>query len=248
MGKMVTVLVYSEKQRDIDEICSAARELIARLSGEQWELIQIVRPEKLCAYLAGGPLVHMFIFDIRTEGSLRYLSDIRKSYPQARLMVLADVRVSPMKYIRPGLQVGALLLRPWTQMQMQEVLADFFGEYLAYVQREKEGDGGSFVIENRDGTLNIPYEQICFFEAREKKIYVCIGKEEYGFYSSIDRLAEELPPYFARCHRGFIVNTRKIRRVATAQNLICLSGGFQVPLSRSYKAAWKGAGNHGTGR
>jgi DNA-binding LytR/AlgR family response regulator len=98
----------------------------------------------------------------------------------------------------------------------------------------------SYVVETKDGMTHIPYEQIYFFEAREKKIYVCIGKEAYGFYGTIDKLVEELPSNFVRCHRGFIVNKNRIDRVVLSQNIIYLEDGFDVPLSRSYKPLFKG--------
>ena len=66
--------------------------------------------------------------------------------------------------------------------------------------------------------------------------------EEYGFYLTMDRLAEELPEQFLRCHRSFIVNSRKIRKIMLSQNLIGLEDGFDIPLSRSYKAVLKGFG------
>lgn len=68
---------------------------------------------------------------------------------------------------------------------------------------------------------------------------MCIGNEEFGFYHTIDGLEKELPEQFVRCHRGFIVNSTKIRKVALPQNLLYLTDDFEVPVSRSYKAEVK---------
>lgn len=182
------------------------------------------------------------IYDVSDKTSLDFLLKIRKEYDQTRLMILADVSVSPMAYIRPGLRAGSLLLKPWTGQQAYEVLYDFLDEYMEYSQKEKSDGRDSYVIETKEGTINIPFSQIYFFEARAKKVFVCTGKEEYGFYATMDKLAAQLPAHFIRCHRGFIVNTKKIRKIVLSQNMIYLCDGFDVPLSRSYKAALKGVG------
>ena len=59
-------------------------------------------------------------------------------------------------------------------------------------------------------------------------------------FSTQDNLSEKLPEQFVRCHRGFIVNKHKIKKVALSQNLIFLTDGYDVPLSRSYKSVVKG--------
>ncbi len=239
---MVYVLSCVKKEREAAQIDAAARDAVARVSDDYWEMKQLRTGEELRAYLDGKPLIHLIIYDVCGDGSLELLLELRKSYPQPRLLVVADVSISPMAYIRPELQVSALLLKPWTKQQLNDVLFDFVSEYAAYAESSRESGSGLYVVETRDGTISIPYDQIYFFEAREKKIYVCAGREAFGFYSTIDRLMEELPDGFVRCHRGFIVNTKKIRKVVLSQNIIYLSDGFDVPLSRSYKAALKGMG------
>lgn len=233
-------MAYLKTKQDIAELNPMAKDLIAKISGDNWEIKQMTSLQELQEYLTEKPLVHLIIYDICDRISLEYLPKIRQSYPQSWLMVLADVSISPMEYVRPNLRVSALLLKPWKKQQACDALYDFFSEYLVFAESEKNEGLHSYVVETREGTIHLPYDQIYFFEAREKKIYVCIGKEEYGFYSSIDKLSEELPDYFMRCHRGFIVNTKKIRKIVLSQNIIYLSDGFDVPLSRSYKAALKG--------
>lgn len=243
---MVSVLAYSKTEQDIVALRAVARELIATISEDDWEIRQISTVEGLREYLAGNPLIHLVIYDISDKASLDLLLELRKAYQQARIMILADISISPMEYIKPGLKASSLLLKPWTREQAYEVLRDFFEEYLAFSERGKDGTESFYVVETKEGTFNIPFEQIYFFEAREKKVYVCIGKEEFGFYTTLDKLKESLPEYFIRCHRSFIVNTKKIRKIMLSQNIVYLSEGFDVPLSRSYRATLKGMISNGT--
>ena len=95
------------------------------------------------------------------------------------------------------------------------------------------------MIETREGRTYVPLAQIYYFEAREKRIYVRLKKQELAFYETMEHLTERLPDYFVRCHRSFIVNRQRIRRVMLSKSLIELEQGIQLPLSRSYKPAFK---------
>lgn len=242
---MVSVLVYSETKWDAAELESTAKELIARMSEDYWEIRRISMFEEMRGFLEKKPLLHLIIYDICEKEALPFLFRIREAYKQLRIMLLADTSVSPMEYITPGIGASSLLLRPWTKEQARNVLQDFLKEYIRLTNMINSDDSEYYVIETKEGVIAIPYDQIYFFEAREKKVYVCIGKEEYGFYAVIDRLADMLPGEFARCHRSFIVNTKKIRKITLSQNVIYLDDGFDVPLSRSYKAVIKGMVNDG---
>lgn len=237
---MVFLLEFLKQDKSSIQIVAAVKDTVAQISEDYWDIKQIFATKELQEYLSEKPLVHLIIYDVCDKEALKLLAELRKNYPQPQLMILADMSISPMEYIRPDLKVSSLLIKPWTKQQLDDVLCDFLNDYVEDSAQAVDSRADAYVVETREGTINIPYEQIYFFEAREKKIYVCIGKEAYGFYSAIDKLVDELPSYFARCHRGFIVNTKKIRKIVLSQNIIYLSDGFDVPLSRSYKAALKG--------
>ena len=92
-----------------------------------------------------------------------------------------------------------------------------------------------FTIHSRNGNQNIPYSSISYIEARGRKLYLRLDREEIGFVGTLEKLEQELPPNFCRTHRSFIVNADKIRQVQLTENLVLLWNGLAVPLSRSYK-------------
>lgn len=237
---MVSLLMYGKNKKELDMLRALSKDLAALLSGDYWNIRQADSPEALQVFLADSPLMDLLMYDITPKDALGRLLGIRRNYREMQLMIIADLTTSPMEYMKPGIMASSLLLRPWTKEQAGEVLREFFQAYIE--QNQKTDDKNAYVIESREGNLHIPYEQIYFFEAREKKIFVCTGKEEYGFYHTIDKLEGELPEQFVRCHRGFIVNRYKIRKVALSQNVVCLTDNLEVPLSRSYKPLLKGLG------
>lgn len=233
---MVSMAAYDENRAELDELKAVTKELAARLSDDRWCIEQIFSLKQLRTCLERTPLLDMFLYDVTRFEALDYLRQIRRAYRTAGLLILADRNTSPMTYMKPDIHADSLLLRPWSREQAWEVLEEFIREYLEVSQGTKEQ---FYVIDTKEGSVRIPYDKIYYFEAREKKIYVCAGKEEFGFYHTIDKLADELPEQFIRCHRGFIVNSLKIRKIMLSQNLIDLADGFEVPLSRSYKADLK---------
>lgn len=235
---MVSLLAYDKDSRELEVLRTLSKDLAAVLSEDYWRLEQASTLEILREILEDKPLMDMMMYDVTVKDAIECLMEVRKSYKETQLMIIADLSTSPMEYMKPGIMASSLLLRPWTKEQAGDVLKEFFQ---AYIEKSRTHDDKSvYVIESKEGKLHIPYEQIYYFEAREKKIYVCTGKEEYGFYHTIDKLSEELPEQFLRCHRGFIVNKYKIRKVALSQNMIYLTDDFDVPLSRSYKSLLKG--------
>ena len=217
---MVSMAAYDENRAELKELKSVTKELAARLSEDRWCIEQIADFRQLRAYLEKTPLLDMLMYDVTRPDARDYLRRIRKEYRSAGLLILADK----------------------SREQAFEVLEEFIREYLRAVQSSQELGEQFYIIDTKEGSIRIPYERICYFEAREKKIYVCAGNEEFAFYHTIDKLAEELPEQFIRCHRGFIVNKFKIRKIMLSQNIICLADGFAVPLSRSYKADVKELG------
>ena len=79
------------------------------------------------------------------------------------------------------------------------------------------------------------------FEAQGRKVALRTKAQEISFYSSFEQLAGQLPEWFLRCHRGYIVNMKKARNVSFAESVIELTDGSSVPLSRTYRDPMRAA-------
>lgn len=229
---------YVKEKKEQKQITGVSKNLAALLTDEKWNIEEIDLDSKLQNFLAKKPMMDMMVYDFKDEG-MDMLLEARKEYYSSGLMIVADENTSPMKYMKPSIHADSLLLRPWKDSEMEEVFEEFFKEFLKRVDKEKEDKNQAYVIETKEGTVRVPFNRIDYFEAREKKIFVSTGNEEFGFYNTIDNLEDELPKPFVRCHRSYIVNSTKIKKVMYSLNTIYLEDGFEVPLSRSYKQALK---------
>ena len=104
---------------------------------------------------------------------------------------------------------------------------------------EDEDDGSVFPVKSGGETRLLRACDILLFEAQGRKVALRTKAQEISFYSSFEQLMSQLPDWFLRCHRGYIVNTKKIKSINFTENSILLSDSSTVPFSRSYREAAK---------
>ncbi len=229
---MITVLTLCKDKKEKDILQHVFRDLAAKLTEEKWEMLFCTSVEECRAEVDKEPVLDFLCVDVCDKESMAFLAEIRKKYSDVSLALLADLSVSPTEYLRPGIRPDTILIKPFVMKTMTDILEEFFMDRLS--TREAEGDNNSFLVETREGKTFIPYSQIFYFEAREKKVFLRTLIKEYGFYSTIEELANALPDYFLRSHRSFIVNRNMVENMKG--NEVFLRQGFSVPLSRSYKS------------
>ncbi len=233
---MISMLLYAERQQEVNAFCRLGRELAGTLSDEDWRFSGFSDRQKLLSFLGENPLIDLCCLEITDSGSVEAAERLRRSNKEMFIILLADAAVPPTLYIRPSVMAGSLLLRPLSSDSVRRVFSEAFGEYL---KKLSSGDGDAFVIDSRDGRQLVPYGRISYFESRDKRLYVNTGDREFSFYDTLDNLEQRLPDGFARCHRSFIVNLSAVKKVMLSQGMIELNNDGIVPLSRSYKTVFK---------
>lgn len=218
-------------------IVSYAKDLAGRYTEENWKMIQCASQKELSDVVKEKVPANMICVDITVDGALELVKELRRLSPAAYIILIASAQISPLLYMRPSVEAQSLMLKPLSEKQMKEVLSEAVSTYAArfYTAKEKE----VFIVENGGERSLIDYDRICFFESREKRVYLNTESEEYGFYDTLEQLAERLDERFLRCHRSFLVNKKKIESVFLSQNRIVLEGQIEIPLSRSYKPVVK---------
>ena len=231
---MVNMLAYHNEKTELDALVDNAKELIAYYSEERWDIEAVSVMEALVAYFENQPVLDLACYDVSEQSALAYLRKIRGSgYDKTLLMLLADASLSPMEYIRPEILASELLLKPYTQQQLRDKLRDLLEVYCARILDEKSED--VFIVETKDGRVRVPFRQVYYYEAREKKVFLRTRKTEYPFYQTLDALEGELPETFVRCHRSYIVNWKLVEKVDYTAGELYLPEGVAVPFSRSYR-------------
>lgn len=235
---MVYMLAYNKERTELDELVSAAKEMIAYYSADLWEMEQVSTMKSLQAYFSKQPMLDLACYDVSEKQGIEFLRYIRSNgYQNALLMLLADCRMSPMEYIKPEILASELLLKPYSPEQLKSKLRELFLAFAAKVSANEPET--VFVVETKDGKTRIPFAQIYYFEAREKKLFARTRRAEYPFYRTLDDLEQELPENFIRCHRSYVVNWNYVERIDLSASVLLLANEVSVPFSRTYKAKLK---------
>lgn len=177
----------------------------------------------------------VLVSDVTASGILPVLERIRRENPELKLVVVADPSVSPMVYIRPTIQPVALMLRPLGAELARSTLSEVLRMLPGQRGQESEQDDSCFTVELRGNLQRIPYRDILYYEARNKRLILHLRRREIAFGGTLEKLEEELPPGFLRTHKSFIVNTGAVVEIQYGQNQVILDGDVAIPISRSYK-------------
>lgn len=235
---MIAVLICDRDARESALISRDCRRQVAKNGDEQLQIERLADNSAFAAAVEGETPANLLYYDFQKGQGLSELRGFRGRSGGAMMMLITDPAVSPLEYLRPGVAPDSLLLRPIDEGRLEQVNAEFVGSFFERFREKRIED--SFIVDTREEKVFIPYTHIFFFEARDKKLFVRVREAEYAFYGTMDALEQQLPDTFRRCHRSYIVNTRKIMRILPAENYIELRDQIGVPVSRSYKAAFQG--------
>ncbi|MDR0922563.1 MAG: LytTR family DNA-binding domain-containing protein [Lactobacillales bacterium] len=91
----------------------------------------------------------------------------------------------------------------------------------------------SFVYNSPQAQLQIPYNEILYFETAETIHKVCLTtkNERMEFYANLSEIDKKNECFF-RCHRSFVVNPENVVRVSKKNNLVYFENGDSCLVSR----------------
>jgi len=97
----------------------------------------------------------------------------------------------------------------------------------------------SLVLRQKGAPISIPFRDIFFIESQGQTVEIHTTEETITVYESLENIMRSLPMEFFQCHKSYIVNMSKIRRIQSGD--IHLKNGERVPVSRAKINATKEA-------
>ncbi len=235
---MISMLIYSCKQSEIELLKEISRDIMAYQSDERLDVVIFNKPGDIT--MDALESIDVAYIDVTNQQGLQVAKELRSKFPNVEIMIISDNTISPMLYLTPHVRAASLLLKPLSHDMIEKGIQELFN----VLKPDTLDKGDVFVFEDEKEKRRLPYAQILYFEARNRRVYIRVQNKEYGIYGSLEALEEVLPEQFKRCHRSFIVNTSYIGKVWYSKNSILLKNDEEVPLSRSYKTVIKEAVNN----
>ena len=171
-------------------------------------------------------------FDECSEVVIHVAQSVRRTEETVFLLLVSDRDRDLTALFRPKIRPSGILFRPLKNANLREMLDEIVDEIERLAQTEADD---VFIFKSEGVSRRIPFRDILFFEASNKKVILHTAGQEIGYYASIDNLITLLPPQFVRCHRGFLVNVHKIEELRGADMELKLIGGVRIPVSRSQR-------------
>lgn len=229
---MLSFLLCSSDKGDLSSIEKVSTD-IAAYNDENLKIISFRSMEEAEDF-CNAAQIDLACLEIISDAQVSGAEKFRKIHKETLIAVIADVSTMPVLYLKPTIMAASLLLRPFSTDEAKKVVKE-----LMSITGESDNDSSYFEFKFRDDVQKVPYRDILYFEARDKKIFIRTAYEEFSCYTTIEKLAEELPDIFKRCHRSFMVNIGRIKKIAFSENIIYLDDDSIVPLSRGCRAEAK---------
>lgn len=105
-------------------------------------------------------------------------------------------------------------------------------------------DGKSVItIKTQDGWIPIPFSDILYLEAKDRKTFVVTKTFSGTHMSSLQGFEYRLPrETFIRCHRSFIVNVHQIKEIYPDTHstfVLAMANGEKISVSQSYSSYFR---------
>lgn len=117
------------------------------------------------------------------------------------------------------------LIKPVKKEALQDVCRRF-------LQRQKE-NGQNYYYKQGMKTSVLPLREVLYFRSMAHKIVAYEKERKQEFYGKLGEVEKQIPRYFIRIHKSYLVNTHFIRSYYPEK--VILSNGEELIISRSYK-------------
>lgn len=236
MANEVKVLIFEDREEDTLVLKEA-------LSQQNIEIVGVASTLK-----EGIELLHSVDFDIalldifikgKPEG-IDFANEIGADKPFIFITSsIESATFEEAKYTNPH----NYLIKPFNPLELlfaiELAIEKSAAQEGAFSQKNPIYYNDSIFIKKNKALVKINLKDIFYISVDGQYCNIAIDSETFLIHTSLTQLIKEFPKsQFLRANRNLIVNTDKIKIVYPDDNLIVLTNGEKVSLSRRYKASF----------
>ncbi|MBO5176050.1 MAG: response regulator transcription factor [Lachnospiraceae bacterium] len=188
-------------------------------------------PINLLTDIQAGSVFDVIIMDIDFEtekNGIDYSEEIYRLAPSVRTIYITGHtdRYIQNIFLQQSSLIG-FIIKPAQK--------DILENLLKKAQQELDKDKQNFICNLGKGNLEtIPVSKILFLESNGHNvlIYTEDSSEAYSVYGRLSSLEKQLPSSFRPCHKSYLINMDKIKRIEKRE--VILINGTAIQISKSY--------------
>ena len=171
---MISMLIYSCKQNEIELLQEISKDIVAYLYDEQLDIaVTNIWNDREIKKIGN---IDIALVDITEESGLQAARDLRKYLGKIEIIIISDNTISPVVYLTPDIRPASLLLKPLKEDEIHNGIKGVFN----LLEQNRNDDGTFFLFEEDKEQKRVPYSQILYFEARNGRIYIRLQNKEFG--------------------------------------------------------------------
>ena len=219
-------LAVCEDEKNVREEIQGLCDSILRDMRIKGDITAFASAQELERELDGGQEFDTLILDIQMEEKEMSGMDLahllRKRGDRTGIIFVSGYE----EYLLEGYSVQPIhfLLKPISREKLADALR---------IDRELNHSAGSIMLYQKDRTVMLPLEEICYIESSNHHVIVHNGEEEKVFYMSLSGMEQLLSAeQFCRCHHSFLVNMSYVKEFG--RMCLFLQDGRRLPVGRKY--------------
>lgn len=162
------------------------------------------------------------------KSGIEYSKELYEINSQIRLVYITGFtdRFVQHVFLSPSNMIGFL-----TKPVDKDILSSVLDKLQSSLDQDKQT---LFCIVGKSDSISVPISSIFYLESNAHRSLIYTDTENYSLYERLSVLKEQLPSCFLACHKSYIVNMNKIKRIE--KKVIILENLTEIPISKSQYA------------
>lgn len=232
---LLRIFICEDNEEDRIQLEGAISEIIKSNNLNVKIDLSTENPEKIIEYLKMSHNNGIYFLDIDLKckiNGIKLAEEIRKYDPRGFIVFVtthAEMSYLTFKY---KLEVMDYIIKDDHEdlsKRIRECLKNADKKYSYKVNKQDK----CFCLKVEDKIISVDYNKIVFFETAPKihKVVLHGMDRIIEFYSNMKDVEKNLDNRFVRCHRSYIVNKDKIKKVDSSERIVYLNNGEKCSTS-----------------
>lgn len=222
-----------------DILIAKGLENIIRTIDEKLEISITGYAEEALGYLKDNNY-DAFLLDIQLEDYLGIeLAKRIRDKDEYKLTPIIFITAVPSRELMAFKEIHCYdyIIKPFKEEEVKEALETIINHGI-----KRKDTPSTFKIIQKSHIYILKQDEIIYIESRNKNLLLVTINEEIKLSNySIRKILEELDVNFIQCHRGFIINTKYIKKINHGDNNIKIRDIDElIPIGRKYKEDLRG--------